>query len=77
MGEDSLLPSHLSPKTLLGAGGEYREPLGHLSEDKIASQISSRNPDKLRPVIVGLGLQDLDTKRETFFDMMELLQKVI
>jgi len=28
-------------------------------------------------VLVGLGLQKIDMEREAFFDMMELLQKVI
>jgi len=77
MGNDTLPLSHLSPKTLLGAGGEHRETLGHLYASQIASQITTQNPEELRTVVVGLGLQDLDTRRETFFDMMELLQKVI
>lgn len=73
-----MLPlGHLSPKTLIGAGGEQRETLGHLYSAQIASLISTRNPEETRTVMVGLGLQKIDMEREAFFDMMELLQKVI
>jgi proteasome assembly chaperone 3 len=73
-----LLPStHLTPQTLLGGGGDNRETLGQLYAAQIASQISARNPDDRRTLVVGLGLQKLDTEREAFFDMLELVQKVL
>ena len=73
-----MLPlEHLTPKTLLGAGGEQRETLGHLYASQIASVIATRNPDETRTVVVGLGLQKVDMEREAFFDLLELLQKVI
>jgi proteasome assembly chaperone 3 len=73
-----MLPlGHLTPKTLLGAGGEQRETLGHLYASQIASVIATRNPDETRTVVVGLGLQKVDMEREAFFDLLELLQKVI
>jgi proteasome assembly chaperone 3 len=73
-----MLPlGHLTPKTLLGAGGEQRETLGHLYASQIASVIATRNPEENRTVVVGLGLQKVDMEREAFFDLLELLQKVI
>jgi proteasome assembly chaperone 3 len=73
-----MLPlAHLNPKTLMGGGGEQRETLGHLYAVQIASIIATRNPEETRTVVVGLGLQKLDMEREAFFDMLELLQKII
>jgi proteasome assembly chaperone 3 len=73
-----MLPlGHLTPKTLLGAGGEQRETLGHLYASQIASVIATRNPEESRTVVVGLGLQKVEMEREAFFDLLELLQKVI
>jgi proteasome assembly chaperone 3 len=73
-----MLPlGHLTAKTMLGAGGEQRETLGHLYASQIASIIATRNPEEARTVVVGLGLQKVDMKREAFFDLLELLQKVI
>ncbi|KJZ70736.1 hypothetical protein HIM_09869 [Hirsutella minnesotensis 3608] len=74
----SLLPStHLTPKTLLGGGGDDRETLGQLYAAQIASQISLRSPDDRRTLVLGLGLVKFDTEREAFFDMVELAQKVL
>jgi proteasome assembly chaperone 3 len=61
----------------MGGGGEQRETLGHLYAVQIASIIATRNPEETRTVVVGLGLQKVDMEREAFFDMLELLQKVI
>jgi proteasome assembly chaperone 3 len=73
-----MLPlGHLTPKTLLGAGGEQREILGHLYASQIASVIATRNPEESRTVVVGLGLQKVEMEREAFFDLLELLQKVM
>jgi proteasome assembly chaperone 3 len=73
----ALLPStHLTPKTILGGGGEDRETLGQLYAAQIASQLSTRAPDDRRTLVVGLGLQKLDTAREAFFDLVELVQQV-
>jgi proteasome assembly chaperone 3 len=75
--EDMLPLWHLTPKTLLGAGGEQRETLGHLYASQIASVIATRNPEESRTVVVGLGLQKVEMEREAFFNLLELLQKVI
>lgn len=76
--KQSLLPStHLTPKTLLGAGGEQRETLGQLYAAQIASQISLRAPDDRRTLVLGLGLEKVDLEREAFFDLLELAQKVL
>ncbi|EKD16426.1 uncharacterized protein L3040_008527 [Drepanopeziza brunnea f. sp. 'multigermtubi'] len=76
-GEDMLPLGHLTPKTLLGAGGEQRETIGHLYATHIASLIATRNPEDTRTVVVGFGLPKIDVGRDAFFDMLELVQKVI
>ncbi|KAF4635573.1 hypothetical protein G7Y89_g2520 [Cudoniella acicularis] len=75
--EDMLPLSHLTPKTLLGAGGDERETIGHLYASQIATAIAKRNPEETRAVLVGLGLEKVDMDREAFFDLLELVQKVI
>ncbi|EPE29859.1 hypothetical protein GLAREA_01019 [Glarea lozoyensis ATCC 20868] len=77
--EDSdMLPmAHITPKTLLGAGGDQRETNGHLYASQIATAIMKRNPEETRTILVGFGLEKVDTKRETFFDLIELVHKVI
>ena len=73
-----LLPStHLTPTTLLGGGGEERETLGQLYAAQIASHLSLRAPDDRRTLVLGLGLVKIDTKREAFFDLLELIQKAL
>lgn len=74
---DMLPQSHLTPKTLLGAGGDERETMGQLYATQIASTILTRTPEETRTVLVGFGIQKVDMERETFFDMLELVQKVI
>ena len=71
-----LLPStHLTPKTLLGGGGDDRETLGHLYAAQIASQLSLISPEDTRILVLGLGLAKVETDRETFFDMLDLARK--
>jgi proteasome assembly chaperone 3 len=74
---DMLPLGHLNPKTLLGAGGEQRETMGHLYASQIASTISTKNPEETRTVLVGLGLLKVELERESFFDVLELVQKVL
>lgn len=77
-GSASLLPAtHLTPKTLLGSGGDERETIGQLYSAQIGSQLEMRNPDDKRTLVVGLGLASVDKSRETFFDLIELVQKVL
>jgi len=78
MGSNDLLPmSHLTPKTLMGGGGERRETIGHLYATQVASLISTRNPDEIRTVLVGIGLQKIDMAQEAWFDILELIQQVV
>ncbi|KAG6017532.1 hypothetical protein E4U54_006504 [Claviceps lovelessii] len=73
-----LLPStHLSPTTLLGGGGDDRQTLGHLYAAQIASHISLKSPDDRRTLVLGLGLSKFENEREAFFDLFELVQKVL
>lgn len=77
-GEDDLLPiTHLTPKTLMGGGGEQREAIGHLYATQIATLISTRNPEETRTLVVGIGLQKIDMAREAWFDILELIQHVV
>lgn len=78
LAKESLLPmAHLTPKTLLGGGGEERESLAQLYAAQIASYIARRDADERRTLVVGLGLQRLRRDREAFFDVLELVQKVL
>lgn len=74
---DMLPLGHLTPKTLIGAGGEQRETMGQLYASQIASTISTKNPEETRTVLVGLGLRKVELERESFFDVLELVQKVL
>ncbi|CCU76651.1 unnamed protein product [Blumeria hordei] len=75
--EDQLPLNHLSPKTLLGGGGEQRETVGHQYAIQVANRIVLRDPGETRPLLIGLGLEKIRIEREDFFDMMELIQQVI
>ncbi|KAI8951418.1 hypothetical protein F4801DRAFT_288402 [Xylaria longipes] len=78
LANESLLPmSHLTPKTLLGGGGEERESLAQLYAVQIASYVARRDADERRTLVVGLGLQKLRSDREAFFDVLELIQKIL
>jgi proteasome assembly chaperone 3 len=73
-----MLPlNHLTPKTLLGAGGNQREAFGQLYASHIAKNIVTKNPEERRTLLVGFGLERIDEERESFFDLLELVQKVI
>ncbi|ORY71570.1 uncharacterized protein BCR38DRAFT_329480 [Pseudomassariella vexata] len=74
----SLLPmAHLTPKTLFGGGGEERESFGQLNAVQIGSLIARKNPEEQRTLLVGLGLLKAKLDREAFFDLIELIQKVL
>lgn len=68
---------HLTPSTLLGGGGEQRETMGHLYASQIASTILTKNPEEKRTVLVGFGLEQVETETEDFFDLIELVQRVL
>jgi proteasome assembly chaperone 3 len=76
-GFSSLPASHLTPTTLLGAGGEERETVGQLYAAQLASHLTLRDPDEKRTLVLGLGMKNVDTAREAFFDVLELVQQVI
>lgn len=75
---NSLLPlTHLTPRTLLGGGGDERESSGQLYAVQIASHLARRNPEEQRTLLVGLGIAKTKPDRESFFDLIELVQKVL
>ncbi|KAK9769243.1 putative Proteasome assembly chaperone 3 [Seiridium cardinale] len=76
--DTSLLPlPHLTPKTLLGGGGEERESSGQLYAVHIASFIARKDSDEKRTLLVGLGLLKPKPDRESFFDVIELIQNIV
>lgn len=75
-GQGALPSTHLTPKTLLGGGGEQRETLGQLIAAQIASHLSLRNSEDRRTLLLGLGLSKGEIGREAFFDVIELVQRV-
>jgi proteasome assembly chaperone 3 len=84
--KQNLLPStHLTPRTLLGGGGEQRDTLCQLYAAQIASRIALSAPDDRRTLVLGLGLEldrkatsvTSDLNREAFFDLLDLAQKVL
>ncbi|CCD47962.1 hypothetical protein BofuT4_P112720.1 [Botrytis cinerea T4] len=84
-----ILPlEHLTPRTLLGAGGEKRERIAHLYASQIGSMVLKRDPEERRSVLLGLGLEmekdkdkDKDTggegERAGYFDLLELVLEVL
>ncbi|KAF8464402.1 hypothetical protein BDZ91DRAFT_255172 [Kalaharituber pfeilii] len=87
-GEDTqaMLPlSHLTPTTLLGGGCSEREAVGQLYAAQLASAIRMRDVDETRTVVLGLGLEKGSwgesgmggIERNVFFEVMELLGKVL
>jgi proteasome assembly chaperone 3 len=76
--DSGLLPlPHLTTKTLLGGGGDERETSGQLYAVQIASHIARRNSDEKRTLLVGLGLIKDKPDREAFFDLIELVRKIV
>ena len=76
--EDDLLPlSHLTPNNLLGGSTSERETVGQLYATQIASTITLKNPDEHRSIIIGLGLDRIETTREQFLDILELVSRCL
>ncbi|KAL2268577.1 hypothetical protein VTJ83DRAFT_3423 [Remersonia thermophila] len=72
------LPSaHLTPRTLIGGGGEDRETLGHLYASQIASHLALRDPNDNRTLMLGLGLEKVEGSGDAFFDLLELVIQVL
>ena len=77
VGLSGLPSTHLTPTTLFGGGSEDRETLGQLYAGQIASFLSLRNPEEKRTLLLGLGLEGVESGREAFFDILELVQQVV
>lgn len=74
----SALPStHLTPKTLVGVGGEGRETLGHLYASQIASHLTLRDPNEKRTLLLGLGFDKVENSGEAFYDLLGLVLQVL
>lgn len=76
--EDALLPSaRFAPRTLLGAGGSEREMMGHLFASQIAHAITTKSPTETRPLMLGLGMATVNTDRDVFLRVVDLVLNVI
>ena len=76
--DDNLLPMpHLTATTILGGSTPERETVGQLYATQIASAIALQNPEESRSVVVGMGLRDCNTSRESFFDVLHLVTRCI
>ncbi|CAK7265251.1 hypothetical protein SEPCBS119000_001408 [Sporothrix epigloea] len=85
----SLLPStHLTPRTLFGAGGEERETFGQLVAAQIGSLLALRDSSESRTLIMGLGLTQQPSggsaagskvaqAQSIYFDIVDLVQKAL
>lgn len=69
--------SHLTATTLLGAGSEDRATIGQLYAAQLASHLTLRDPEEKRTLVLGLGMKNVDTARESFFDVLELVLQVL
>ena len=76
-GLTGLPPSHLTPKTLLGGGGEKRETIGHLYATQIADHLLLRDPTEKRSLLLGLGLEKTEGSQEAYFDLLELVMQIV
>ncbi|KAL1901701.1 hypothetical protein Cpir12675_000392 [Ceratocystis pirilliformis] len=74
---DMLPASHITPTTLFGGGGSYREATGHLLASQIANYISLKSPTDERTLVLGLGLKQLEATPTGLLDVLELVQQVI
>jgi proteasome assembly chaperone 3 len=76
--DDALLPSaRFAPRTLLGAGGSEREMMGQLFASQIAHAITTKTPTESRSLLLGLGLAKVDTDRDYFLQVVDLVLNVI
>ena len=69
-----LLPmTHLTATTVLGGTIPERDTVGQLYATQIASAIATKDPAERRLLVVGLGLEKIDSSRDTFMDTVELV----
>jgi len=61
----------------LGAGGDEREMMGHLIASQLASLILRKEPGETRTIVVGVGLLKVGLDRDAWFDLLELIAKVV
>ena len=71
---DGLLPrSGLTASTLLGGSSSERETVGRLLATQIATAILTKNPEDNRALVLGLGLKNLSSDRNMFFEIIDLV----
>ena len=76
--EDKLLPlSELTATSILGGHALGQDTFGQLFARQIATAIAIKSPTEKRLLVVGLGLGTIDTNRDTFFAILDLVLQCI
>lgn len=77
-GENGLLPmSHLTPTTILGGTVPERQIVGQLLATQIASALTMKNPQESRMLVLGLGMQKVESDREAFYEIVDLVLRCL
>ncbi|KAF7587598.1 hypothetical protein BBP40_007018 [Aspergillus hancockii] len=76
--DDSLLPiSSLTATSLLGGRVPGHDTIGQLYASQIASVIVTKTPNEKRLLVVGLGIETVNTDRDVFFAIIDLVLQCI
>jgi len=51
--------------------------MGHLIASQLASLILRKEPEETRTIVVGVGLLKVGLDRDAWFDLLELIAKVV
>ncbi|KAJ5669304.1 hypothetical protein N7462_010374 [Penicillium macrosclerotiorum] len=77
-GENNLLPlSGLTATSLLGGYASGQDTVGQLLACQIATAIATRSPAEKRLLVVGLGLGNTGSDRDSFFSIIDLVLQCI
>ena len=69
--------THLTATTVLGGTMPQRDTVGQLYATQIATAIATKDPAERRLLVVGLGLEKIDTASTTFMDTVELVLRCL
>ncbi|KAI9655113.1 MAG: hypothetical protein M1821_005596 [Bathelium mastoideum] len=72
--DTDLLPmTHLTATTILGGTVPERDTVGQLYATQVGSAIVTKDPAERRLLVVGLGLEKVDSGMDTFADTVQLV----
>ncbi|KAJ5180232.1 hypothetical protein N7492_003442 [Penicillium capsulatum] len=76
--EDSLLPlSGLTATSILGGYAPGQDTVGQLLARQVATAIATKSPAEKRLLVVGLGLGNSGSDRDSFFAIVDLVLQCI